>query len=123
MRRGEMIRVSVSVAVIAMFFCSSNVIFGQADTGRITGTVTDSSGATVPAATVVVENEGTALKRELTTTDAGHYTAPLLPPGNYRVTVQKQGFKAAGQSNYQARRRPGGPSRFYPRGRSGQRNG
>ena len=89
----------LTVGVIGLWLASAATVFGQADTGRITGTITDASGGAVPGAKVVVENEGTALRREVTTADSGNYTAALLPPGKYRVTVQKEGFKAAGQSN------------------------
>jgi hypothetical protein len=96
-----MSKISVKVGVIGLWLVSASILYGQADTGRITGTITDTSEAGVPGARVSVENEGTALRRELTTTDSGNYTAALLPPGKYRVTVQKDGFKAAGQSSIQ----------------------
>src|ERR1700756_757415 len=62
-------------------------------TGGITGTVTDASGAVVPEANVVVENESKGIRRELTTTDAGLFSAPsLVPASGYTVTVTKAGF-------------------------------
>jgi outer membrane receptor protein involved in Fe transport len=61
--------------------------------GIILGTVTDSSGGTVPGATVTIKNVDTGLTRTLTTSDDGSYSAPELPIGNYSVTVEKQGFK------------------------------
>ena len=62
-------------------------------TGALSGTVVDASGAVVPDAHVRVINEATAETRNVTTGDNGTYLVPLLPPGNYRVEVQKQGFK------------------------------
>ena len=61
--------------------------------GIILGTVTDSSGAVVPGATVTIKNVDTGLTRTLTTSDDGSYSAPELPIGNYSVTVEKAGFK------------------------------
>jgi outer membrane receptor protein involved in Fe transport len=61
--------------------------------GTILGTVTDSSGGTVPGATVTIKNVDTGLTRTLTTSDDGSYSAPELPIGNYSVTVEKTGFK------------------------------
>ncbi len=61
--------------------------------GIILGTITDSSGATVPGATVTIKNVDTGLTRTLTTSDDGSYSAPELPIGNYSVTVEKPGFK------------------------------
>ena len=69
--------------------------FSHAQTfrGTILGTVTDSSGAAVPGATVVIKNVDTGLTRTVITSDDGSYSAPELPIGNYTVTVQKEGFK------------------------------
>ncbi len=66
---------------------------GQTFRGIILGTVTDSSGGTVPGATVTIKNVDTGLTRTLTTSDDGSYSAPELPIGNYSVTVEKSGFK------------------------------
>jgi len=69
--------------------------WGQATPGlaSITGTVRDASGSPVPGAKVVVSNAALGLTRELTTTDAGVYSAPaLVPADDYQVTVTKQGF-------------------------------
>jgi hypothetical protein len=65
----------------------------QAVTGTILGTVTDSTGATVPGATVTLANQGTGLVRTLVTDEAGEYTAPSLPTGKYRLTAELPGFK------------------------------
>jgi carboxypeptidase family protein/TonB-dependent receptor-like protein len=61
--------------------------------GTILGSVTDSSGAAVPGATVTVKNMDTGLVRTVTTSDDGSYAAPELPIGNYSVSVEKAGFK------------------------------
>ena len=61
--------------------------------GTILGTVTDSSGAAVPGASVTIKNMDTGLSRTVTTSDDGSYAAPELPIGNYSVTVEKAGFK------------------------------
>lgn len=65
--------------------------FGQ--TAGITGRVTDASGAAVPAAKISVKNVDTGIEQALRTNDAGYYTAPLLPPGNYEVMAEMQGFQ------------------------------
>jgi hypothetical protein len=64
-------------------------------TGTITGTVTDVSGAVVPKAKVTVTNHGTNANRDVRTNDDGDFTAALLPPGHYRVSVEKDGFRRA----------------------------
>jgi hypothetical protein len=60
--------------------------------GAITGTVEDPTGAAIPAATVVVHNDATNADSTLTTDASGNFSAPLLPPGDYKVTVTASGF-------------------------------
>src|SRR6188472_4130984 len=72
------------------------VVTGRAQTqGGITGTVTDSSGAAIPGATVTVTNTATGGTRNTTTNAEGLYTFPSLPPGTYELKVELQGFKTA----------------------------
>src|SRR5689334_11002905 len=68
-------------------------VVAQLDRGTITGTVTDPSGAAVPGVHVTVLNAATGSKYETTTTEAGQYTQPGLPVGNYVVNFDAQGFK------------------------------
>src|SRR5215510_2479793 len=64
----------------------------QITTGTIQGTVIDANGAVVPGANVEIKNLDTNASRNLTTDEQGRFIAPLLQPGNYSVTVSKQGF-------------------------------
>src|SRR5271165_4158222 len=70
-------------------------------TGALSGTVLDSSGALVPDAHVRVTNEGTGESRSAITTANGTYLVPLLPPGTYRVEVEKEGFKKTVQQGFE----------------------
>ena len=63
------------------------------DFGRIGGTVSDSSGALVPGATVHVINTQTNAAATFTTNEQGRFTADNLAPGAYRVEADAQGFK------------------------------
>ena len=72
-------------------------LIGQTS-GEITGKVIDSSGAVVPAATVTITNVATSQVRQIETNDTGNFTVPFLPPGTYRVQVEKQGFKTSSRS-------------------------
>ncbi len=62
-------------------------------TATIHGTVTDASGASIPAATVTATNLGSNQSRAATTDPAGRYVIPLLPIGGYNVRVEKTGFQ------------------------------
>ena len=63
--------------------------------GTILGTVTDSSGAVVPRASVEVANVGTGVTQFTITNDSGEYSVPSLHPDQYRVTVKVSGFEAS----------------------------
>ena len=65
------------------------------DRGTIRGTVTDPTGAAVPAASVTVRNIDTGLTQSIPTGADGLFTIPYLPAGNYTVTTEKAGFRKA----------------------------
>lgn len=71
------------------------------DRGTITGVVTDASGAAVPAALIKVSNPRTGLSQQTTGTGEGSFTIPYLPPGQYTVSAEKQGFRTAEAANVQ----------------------
>ena len=62
------------------------------DTGTITGTITDSTGAVIPRANVVITNTGTAQKTTVQTMGDGIFSAAGLPFGNYVVTATASAF-------------------------------
>jgi hypothetical protein len=63
----------------------------------LNGTVTDASRAVIQGARVSITNADRGLKRETLTNESGTYEFPLLPPGNYTLTAEKQGFRAVTQ--------------------------
>lgn len=75
------------------------LLLGQGERGTFNGTVTDPAGAAVPAAIVRATNTATNVEFNTTTTDAGVYRMPYLPPGTYRITVAAPGFKGAAHDN------------------------
>jgi hypothetical protein len=64
----------------------------QTVAGTLQGTVTDTSGGSLPGATVTIRNRDTGLERVVVTNERGAYTAPLLQIGTYRVTASLAGF-------------------------------
>jgi hypothetical protein len=82
--------VLTSVSVLAL----AGLLFGQGqDRGVITGLVTDKTGSAVTQAMVTVTNVATSDKVAVETSSAGNYTTPPLILGNYKVEVEKAGFK------------------------------
>ncbi len=81
--------------------CAAAPAFGQAVSGTILGTVTDSTGAIHPNAKITAVNENTGLSRTTTADANGEYTFPSLPTGHYTVTAEVQGFRTLAVSNIQ----------------------
>jgi len=82
--------VLTSLSVLAL----AGLLFGQGqDRGVITGLVTDKTGSAVTQAMVTVTNVATSDKVAVETSSAGNYTTPPLILGNYKVEVEKAGFK------------------------------
>jgi hypothetical protein len=80
--------------LLSLFFILSTAqIKLQAQTANILGTVTDSSGATVPDAAIQVRNTGTGTVQNITTDAQGRYRAPDLAIGDYTVQTTKAGFQ------------------------------
>jgi hypothetical protein len=70
------------------------IVWGQiATTGKITGVVTDASGAAVPNGTVTVKSSALFTPRTTNTSADGSYLFDLLPAGTYEVAVTAGGFR------------------------------
>ena len=83
------LRTILCAAVLAILAITAAA---QTETGQITGTVTDPSGAGIPGATVTVRSTGTGATRTVTTSADGAYTVTNLLPGEYTVAVGSPGF-------------------------------
>ncbi|HXY24786.1 MAG TPA: carboxypeptidase-like regulatory domain-containing protein [Candidatus Acidoferrum sp.] len=66
-----------------------------ATTGTVIGTVTDPTGASVQDATVVLRSKGTNSQATQNTNAAGQYTFVNVAPGEYDISVKKEGFRTA----------------------------
>jgi len=80
------------LAVALLLATFGGAAWGQ-DTASITGTVADSTGASVAGAQVTVTNAEHGLSRAATTNASGDYLFAALPIGSYDVTVASEGFK------------------------------
>ena len=82
---------AVALLVFAAFPTS---LYSQtANTGGVTGVVTDSSGAAIADASITLTDRATNTQRTTTSNDAGRYTFANVPPGSYDLTVNKSGFR------------------------------
>ena len=80
---------------VATYWTSSFAFAQSADTGALTGTIKDPSGAIVAKAQISATNIETALTRSAQSADNGSYRIPLLPPGKYKVKISVAGFQTA----------------------------
>src|ERR1700689_4605315 len=71
---------------------------GQSTNASLTGRITDPRKAVITDATVTVINTGTGIHYQGLTNGTGEYYVSNLPPGRYRIEVEKLGFKAVIQS-------------------------
>jgi hypothetical protein len=81
----------------ALTIVASVMSYGQVisvNGGSIAGTITDSTGAVVSNANIVIRSTDTGFTKSLTTDSAGFYGVGPLNPGNYTVTVTDPGFQA-----------------------------
>ena len=96
------LRVSIPLltilALVAIFLSVSSQ--AQDATGRITGTLSDATGAVIPEVVVTVTNTATQVSREATSDHDGFYQVLALPIGSYRVTAARQGFRTVVSSEY-----------------------
>ncbi len=79
--------------VLACVLLLAGALYAQSTTQAIQGLVTDSSGAVIPGARVVITNLGTGVSRSVQTNETGNYTLTLVEVGNYDVRCELQGFK------------------------------
>ena len=91
--RSTALRIVRRLVLIALVLIGSRLAQAQLTTADIIGTVTESTGAAVPNATVVLKNLATNVTRSVTTDESGNYTFTLLQPGHYGIKVTAPGFK------------------------------
>jgi Carboxypeptidase regulatory-like domain len=85
------------LVVLAIF--GAQIVSGQINTGKITGVVSDSSGAAVAGAIIRATNQETSIATVSKTQQNGDYLLNFLIPGSYSIEVESQGFRRARQSD------------------------
>lgn len=73
----------------------------QVESGKVVGTVRDSSGAAIVGATVSVINNGTNIRHVVTTDSSGEFIVTQLQPGTYSASVEHEGFEKVLEAPFQ----------------------
>src|SRR2546428_5418208 len=92
-RGGRMVNSKSVVSSVFLLLLFVSIAFAQLDTGTISGTVSDQTGAAIPGASVAIKNVETGIVRRLVTNEAGRYEAVALTVGTYEVTASLAGFQ------------------------------
>ena len=90
---------SAGVALAIGLTLLGSLALAQTSTGRIVGSVKDSTGAVIQGVEISIEQVGTGATFNTTSNEIGEFTAPQLQPGQYRVTAKHAGFKSQVQSS------------------------
>ena len=94
--RGRSLLLTACMVLPSAFigFGAHAVAFGQADSGRVAGTVTDSSGDIIRNATITIVNLATNASRTDQSGPTGEFSVAALPPGNYSGKIEAEGFQS-----------------------------
>ena len=90
---------SVASALMALVLAISGAATAQQSAATISGVVRDSSGAVVQGATVQLRNNATGVDSQTTANDVGVYRYNNVEPGDYSLSVTKEGFSQATQKD------------------------
>jgi len=91
--RQAVLRGLVFFTALLLLLLSAELGGAQDIFGRISGSVTDTTGAAVTNVKVTITNQDTKLSRTVKTDDRGFYVAPELAVGTYTVAAEEKGFK------------------------------
>src|SRR5687768_4124328 len=81
------------LALASLLACSGAVLAQEETAATVNGLVTDSTGAVVKGANVVITNDQTQQERRVVTNDDGQFVLTPLIPGTYTLTVEQTNFK------------------------------
>ena len=83
-----------------IFLLHTSSLSAQLSSAAINGTVTDTTGAVIDGAQVTLINTSTGTRRTTATNSSGTYTFVDIAPGNYKLSVAKQGFATANNAPF-----------------------
>ena len=79
--------------LLAALFVGPFPALSQLYTGSVTGVVTDSSGATIPAVKITLVDQAKGYSFTATTDNTGRYLLRSIPPGTYTITAEASNFQ------------------------------
>src|SRR5262245_52922470 len=86
-------RLVLAIGAICIFvLVAGTAVHAAETTATIIGTIYDDNNVPLPGATITAVNSATNFTRVISSEASGFYRIPLLPPGNYTVTVEVSGF-------------------------------
>src|SRR4029434_9241990 len=74
------------------------LLSAQVGTATLSGTVTDATGAVIAGAEVILEHADQQFRRNTITGSEGQYVISAIPPGSYKLTIRKEGFRESGNT-------------------------
>ena len=86
-------RSGIPLVIALLWAVTTAGVIGQNVYGRISGSVSDSSGASIGQANVTLTNLDTNGKSQISTEASGNYSFVNIQPGRYKIQAEKQGFK------------------------------
>src|SRR5580698_1132133 len=96
---GKMIfRALLTICLLTGWSALQVPLEAQTDTGRVTGSTTDPTGAAIPGVTITITNLQNNAVRVVTSGGDGNFAVNALLPGKYRVEVKANGFSSVVQS-------------------------
>lgn len=95
------IRVLVLIEIVLLLVAGSLHAFAQSGNSSIQGTVSDSSGAVIQAAQVILTNVATGVVFSAKSDSSGSYSFPSVGPGTYSVEISKPGFASYRVSRFE----------------------
>ncbi|MDH5715314.1 MAG: carboxypeptidase-like regulatory domain-containing protein, partial [Candidatus Aminicenantes bacterium] len=85
------------ICLASLFILVASVLaFGQ--TSDVVGQLSDETGAVLPGVTITLRNVDTGMVRTTVTSERGLYSIRAVPPGNYELTAELEGFETITQT-------------------------
>jgi hypothetical protein len=81
------------IVAFLLFAVTPAALFGQNVYGKISGVVSDNSGASISGCALTLTNLDTDESNKITSDSTGNYSFPSIPPGRYKIEAEKSGFK------------------------------